>query len=412
MFKAGAFFPAQEGDSNALQAFIFALMQLLTVSDAETAKAFLQVNVIINGKDPNYIQPLDKDINAVFDEKKNKAFRNGTAKRWILKEDGGNLIGRIAAFTNSRYTNKEDEQLTGGIGFFDCIDNQEAAETLFNTARQWLMEQGMEAMDGPINFGERDRWWGLVIEGFKPPLYCMNYNPPYYQKLFEEYGFQVFYNQYCMGRPMHGRLPERFYAAHEKLEKKGGFETRRMEAGKLDQYAADFVAVYNKAWAMHEGGKEMSLETAQKLFRSMKPILDTDLTWFTYYKGEPVAFYLNIPDVNKIFKRFRGKFGLWQKLEFLWLKKKGYMDTAVGIVFGVAPRFQAIGVDYFMVVEAAKVQQTQQQYVYTELQWQGDFNPKIVNVSKNLEFSTTRTLATYRYLFDRTKEFKRHPLLY
>ena len=70
-----------------------------------------------------------------------------------------------------------------------------------------------------------------------------------------------------------------------------------------------------------------------------------------------------------------------------------------------------MGVDYYMVAEAAKILQTQQQYFYTELQWQGDFNPKIVNISRNLLFDVTRTLATYRYLFDRTKEFKRHPIL-
>lgn len=390
--------------------FIFACMQLMPVTDAKTSKEFLLVNVIINGNDPNYIQPLNKDVNDVFDPTKNKAFRFGTAKRWILKDDSGKLIGRIAAFTNSKYKNKEDEQLTGGIGFFDCVDNQEAAGILFNSAKQWLIDNGMEAMDGPINFGERDRWWGLVIEGFKPPLYGMNYNQPYYKKLFETYGFQIFYYQYCMGRPMHGRLPERFYEAHERLEKKGGFSARRIEADKLNQYAADFVTIYNKAWALHEGNKEMTVESAQKLFRTMKPILDPDLVWFTYFNNEPIAFYINIPDVNKIFKEFHGKFGLWQKLQFLWYKKRKKLNSATGIIFGVAPRFHSMGVDYYMIVEAAKILQVQQQYMYTELQWQGDFNPKMVNISKNLLFDVTRTLATYRYLFDRTKEFKRHPI--
>jgi hypothetical protein len=389
----------------------FCPMELIPVTDTKTARDFLQVNIIINQKDPNYIQPLNKDINGVFDEKHNKAFRFGTAKRWILKDDNGQLIGRIAAFTNTKYKNKGDEQPTGGIGFFDCIDSQEAADILFNSAKQWLIDNGMEAMDGPINFGERDRWWGLVIDGFKPPLYGMNYNPPYYKALFENYGFQIFYNQFCMGRPIHGGLPERFYEAHERLEKRGGFSARRIEADKLDAYAADFVDVYNKAWAMHEGNKEMTVDGAQKLFRSMKPILDPDLVWFTYYKEEPIAFYINIPDVNKIFKNFHGKFGLWQKLQFLWHKKRKKLDSYTGIIFGVAPRFQAMGVDYYMITEAAKILQTQQQYFYTELQWQGDFNPKIVNVSKNLLFNVTRTLATYRYLFDRTKEFKRHPIL-
>ncbi len=88
----------------------------------------------------------------------------------------------------------------GGIGFFDCINDQAAADMLFDVAKHWLLQKGMEAMDGPINFGERDRWWGLVVEGFEPPpLYCMNFNPPYYQHLFENYGFRNYFNQICFG---------------------------------------------------------------------------------------------------------------------------------------------------------------------------------------------------------------------
>jgi hypothetical protein len=64
-----------------------------------------------------------------------------------------------------------------------------------------------------------------------------------------------------------------------------------------------------------------------------------------------------------------------------------------------------------MIVEAAKVIQPSKKYYLTELQWQGDFNPKMNNISKNLEFNLSRRLATYRYLFDRSKPFKRHPIL-
>jgi hypothetical protein len=83
----------------------------------------------------------------------------------------------------------------------------------------------------------------------------------------------------------------------------------------------------------------------------------------------------------------------------------------VGIIFGVVPRFQALGVDYFMIVEAAKIIQFKTEYLDTELQWQGDFNPKINNVSKHLGFNQSRRLATFRYLFDRTIPFERHPIL-
>ncbi len=146
-------------------------MHLIGVNDKKTAKDFIQVNIEINKNDPNYIHPLEKDINEIFDSKKNKTFRHGEGIRWILKDENEKLIGRIAAFTNKKYKNKGDDVPVGGIGFFDCINDQQAADMLFDVAKHWLLQKGMQAMDGPINFGERDRWWGLIVKGFEPPLY-------------------------------------------------------------------------------------------------------------------------------------------------------------------------------------------------------------------------------------------------
>ena len=148
-------------------------MQLIEVNSPQLAMEFINVNVLINKNDPNYIQPLNKDILEVFDKKKNKAFRHGDAIRWILKNNNGDLIGRIAAFVNEKYKNKGDDAPVGGVGFFDCINDQAAADMLFDVARHWLLQRNMQAMDGPINFGERDRWWGLLVKGFEPAVYCL-----------------------------------------------------------------------------------------------------------------------------------------------------------------------------------------------------------------------------------------------
>ncbi|HPH32944.1 MAG TPA: hypothetical protein PLB49_13880, partial [Chitinophagaceae bacterium] len=149
-------------------------MQLIEVNSPKLANEFILVNVEINKHVPAYIRPLDKDIHDIFDPKKNKAYRFGETNRWILKDDNGKLIGRIAAYVNKKYRTKGDEFPVGGIGFFDSIDNQQAADMLFDVAKHWLMQKGMEAMDGPINFGERDRWWGLIVEGFHSTPYGMN----------------------------------------------------------------------------------------------------------------------------------------------------------------------------------------------------------------------------------------------
>ena len=388
-------------------------MQLIPVTDNTTAKEFLQVAVHLYKNDPNWIRPLDKDINDVFDEKKNKAFRNGEAVRWILKDGNGKLIGRIAAFVNRKYKNKGDDIPVGGTGFFECINDQTAADLLFSTAKNWLQQKGMQAMDGPVNFGERDRWWGLVTQGFIEPLYCMNYNPPYYQQLFEHYGFQLFFNQLCFGFDPKAAISGKMQERHEALSNDPNFSFRLIDKSNIDKFAIDFATVYNKAWAGHGGLKQMPAEQAKLLFKKMKPVIDERIVCFTYYKEEPIAIFLNLPDLNQYFKYLNGKFGLLQKLYFLWLKKTRPAKNFTGLVFGVVPEWQGKGVDSYMVGECSKiVRSPASPYTAYEMQWIGDFNPKMISVAKSLgDIFKTRNLVTYRYIFDREKEFKRHPIL-
>lgn len=386
-------------------------MKLIEVTDKQSIKDFLQIVAEIYKDDPNWIRPLDNDIENVFDPKKNKAFRHGEAIRWILKSDDGKLLGRVAAFTNKKYKTKGDDGPVGGMGFFECVNDQSAADVLFDAAKNWLQSKGMEAMDGPINFGERDRWWGLQVEGFAAPLYCMNYNPTYYQSLFETYGFQLFYNELCYSLNVKDKLQEKFYHRHDEISKNPDYKAVHIKANELEKFAKDFVHVYNTAWAGHGGLKEMDYQTAITMFKSMKAVMDEKICWFTYYKDEPIAIWLNIPDLNQWFKYLNGRFDLWGKLKFLWLKATKKNKKFLGLIFGVVPAHQAKGVDAFMIMEAAKIIQDNMLYEDYEMQWIGDFNPKMMNIAASLGTHISRRLITYRYNFDRTKEFKRHPIL-
>lgn len=388
-------------------------MQILPVIDSEGSKLFLKVPLILYANDANWIRPLDKDIKDVFDEKKNKAFRFGKTYRWILKNEDGELIGRIAAFINKKYKNKDDEFPVGGMGFFECINNQDAADLLFDNAKHWLINEGMEAMDGPINFGERDRWWGLLTEGYNEPLYCMNYNFPYYKNLFETYGFQTFYKQICIGMHPKNPLQQKIWERHDLLAADPNFSARYMKKNELEKGAMDFTEVYNKAWAGHGGLKQMTKEQVMLMFKKMKPVMDERIIWFAYYKEMPIAIFINLPDLNQWFKHLNGKFSLLHKLYFLWLKKFKLNKKFVGVVFGIIPEFQGQGVDSFIVAESAKLLQTDKvPYTEYEIQWIGDFNPKMINIAQNLgDVFNSRELTTYRYQFDRTRPFKRHPIL-
>ncbi len=85
-------------------------MQLLLVQNQTRSREFIRANVDIMGRAAGiYTAALDKDIDQVFDAGKNKAFRHGEAARWVLKDEHGRLLGRIAAFVNKRYKTKGDE---------------------------------------------------------------------------------------------------------------------------------------------------------------------------------------------------------------------------------------------------------------------------------------------------------------
>lgn len=387
-------------------------MQLIEVKTPVQQKEFLRVNVLMNQSNPNYIQCLDNEINDVFDVAKNKHLKNGEAIRWILKNDAGNLIGRIAAFTNKKYINKGTDFTVGGIGFFDCINNQQAANVLFDAAKNWLTSKGAEAMDGPINIGDRDKWWGLMVEGFeKEPIYGMSFNPAYYEQLFEGYGFKNYYNQYYYAMDAQQKLPEKFSERHAKFKAKPGYDARHISISNLEKHAAEFAAVYNAAWAQHNEGKEITKEQVLKLFNKMKPIMDEKIIWFAYYKDEPIAMWINIPDMNQYFKHFKGKFGLLEKLRLLWMKKTGKCRVFTGIAFGIIPKFQSLGIDSFMIYEGSLLIQQKHLYDKYEMGWAGDWNPKMVNIYKSLGARQSRRMVTFRYLFDQSKPFERHPVM-
>lgn len=385
-------------------------MQVAEVKDAQLAWDFLEVNAMMNAGNPNYIRSLNNEVNEVFDPAKNKNFKWGKAKRWVAFADNGEPIGRIAAFTNEKYINKGTEFKTGGVGFFDCINDQATANVLFDTAKQWLISEGMEAMDGPINFGDRDKWWGLMVEGFEQePMYGMSYNPSYYKELFEGYGFQNYYNQYYYYMNVDDPLPEKFPERYEKFNAKPGYSVKHVKLRHLEKYAGDFATVYNAAWAQHGEAKEITKEQVVKLFKKMKPIMDERVVWFAYYKEDPIAMFINIPDLNQYFKYFNGQFGLMQKLQLLWMKWRGTNKRLTGLAFGVVPKYQALGVDSYLIYAAGLQLQGKGWYLQYEMGWAGDWNPKMVNIYKSLGGKQSRQMVTYRYIFNEKYPFERHP---
>lgn len=379
-------------------------------SKAEIAD-FHKVPHLIYKNDKNWIPHLKQDIEKAFDRQKNKAYINGDAVRWILKDNTGKLIGRIAAFINGKTAHSTDMP-TGGCGFFECINDQDAANLLFDSSREWLKERGMEAMDGPVNFGEKDQFWGLLVENFTDPnSYGMNYNLPYYQQLFETYGFQLYFNQHVFKRDLYVPAQPIFVRKYNQMNADPDYRISNVRGYSDKQLADDFRTVYNGAWGGHHGFKKMPEKNAHKIVKALKPIMDPDIIVFVYYKNQPIAFYINIPEMNEIFKSINGNLNLMNKLRVWWMLKRKVSRTMVGIVFGVVREFHGKGIEGAMIKWTEENIVTLKRYDETVLVWIGDFNPKMIKVCENLGAVPYRKLITYRYLFDRTKPFERCPIV-
>lgn len=380
-------------------------MQTIEVKDSKTIKEFLNLPYKIYQNDKNWIPHLKQDIEKVFNPEQNKAHSNGKIIRWILTEKN-TTVGRVAAFINLK------EISNGGIGFFECINNQEAATILFDTAKDWLTKQGAELMDGSINFGEKNMFWGVLTENFTDPnSYSMNYNLPYYNDLFKSYGFEVYYNQLMYKRDIETPVREVFLRKYERIVEDADYKIENVEGLSLNQIANNFKTVYNAAWGGHDGFKDMHTNTARKIMTSLKPIYDPKIMVFVYYKNKPIAFYINIPELNEIFKYVNGNLNWLGKLKFLYHKWKKTPKTMVGIVFGVDKAFQSKGVEGAMIKWSQLNIVGKTQYNKTVLTWIGDFNPKMLKVCDNLGAEVYRKYATYRFLFDREKPFERCPII-
>lgn len=382
-------------------------MKIITVDNANLESEFLLLPTKIYQGDPHWIRPWDHDILDPFHPAKNKLLRRGgKAQRWLLFNDQDACIGRIAAFIKP----EAQKDKIGGIGFFECINEQNAANLLFDTAKEWLIEQGMETMDGPINFGDRDKWWGLLVDGYEAPTYGMNYHLPYYQSLFENYGFANYFEQYVYRYYIDQILPQKFIEKAERLLQNPAYQFKHLEKNRIDDYTRYFMEIYNAAWGKnHIGFKPINFEQAQSIMNAIKPIMDNRLMWFGFHNNQPISFFISLPEINQIIKSLNGKFGWYEKLKFLFLLKLTNRITKIyGIIFGVIPEFQGKGIEGGM-IRAAELAIRETQYTELQMNWIGSFNPKMMAIAEGLQAKICKTLITYRYHFDRTKPFEKHP---
>jgi len=382
-------------------------MSMIEVGDKKSEALFINVPRALLQDDPNWIPGITAEIRSIFDPSANPYFKHGVARRWIVVDAYGEVLGRIAAFINFQKM-YDGNKKTGCIGFFDCVDNREAAFLLFDTAIEWLVERyQVDAVDGPVNFGENDKYWGLLIKGFTPPSYGMNYNPAYYQNLFESYGFEIRYKQLTnridLGRP----IPERFDKIAKRVlaNRQHRFEPYRNND--RERFVRDFVTIYNQAWASFNNFQPMDADIVRKSLDEMGPIMDESAIWFVYVNDKAAGVLLAVPDVNEILKYSGDISSWWNKGKFLFYRRtKGFSCLRV-ILMGIVPEFQQRGLESGLIMHAYAAQHKNGRYQQVQLAWVGDFNHKMIAIHNAIGATEEKQHATFRKTLTHSEKLKR-----
>lgn len=362
-------------------------MRIVPVTTKKLFKTFLKVPELVYRGDQVYIPHIQQEIQKILWD--NKA--PDEVGIWMV-EDGDDYIGRMAAFVNA--------EGVGGFGFFEAVQDYEVARLLFDTGKEWLLHKGVQRVLAPINYGERDKFWGLLVAGFHNPSYQENYNPVYYQSFFKEYGFTEGIVQSTQEISPKLFNLDKIAPLAQKVFANPVFEIRHIEKNNLPKYAADFVEVYNGAWKQHEHFVPLSTAQVLKMMKSMKPVLREDLIWFTYSKGKPVAFYVSIVEVNEILKHLNGNLNWWGKLKFLFYKSVVRTTKIRGLVFGVIPEYQGLGLTTGMMMKIFEVFRNDRHLVSSELAWIGDFNPRMMKLLRSIGARETKRHITFEKNFE------------
>lgn len=366
------------------------------VNNSADIRDFHRVLDVVYAKDPVFVHYIENDVEDVFSPEKNKLFNKGwQVQRWVAKK-GSEPVGRIAAFCRIVEKDSMGNAIIadkGGIGFFDCVQDDITAAQLFDTAENWLYQKGVGDIQAPINFGDRDSFWGLRIEGTTAPSYRENYHPAYYRQWFLSRGYEVEIEQFTYDIIEEKFNFERFSKIAERVTATGKYTFEFLDYNQLEKFTTDFVTIYNKAWSFHEDFEPLTNEALLKRFKSIKPAMPKEFAVFAYDQGEPIGLFISILELNLLFKSFKGKLGLWQKI--LFMLQRNSIRKAKGIVFGIIPSHHNLGIETGMIIKFHQGMLALNRVDSMELSWIGDFNPKMISMLQSLGAYKTKTHHTF-----------------
>ena len=301
----------------------------------------------------NWVSPLFIDMELKLNRKKHPYYEHSDADFFVAIRDG-RLVGRIAVMENKPF-NAYHKVHKGQFYLFECEDNQEVANLLFERAFEWCRSRGLDTIIGPKGFSVMDGY-GIQIEGYehRQMMHMMNYNYEYYPTLLENLGFEKevdFVSCYVNAESF--KLPERIHRISERVRQRGTLGVQMFNTrNDLKAWAKRIGILYNKSFVNNWEYYPLTENEMNFVLQDLLTVADPRLIKIITHDDDAVGFLFGFPDVSAALKRAKGRLFPFGILDLMMEIKRTDWVSMNGA--GVLPEFQGRGGNALMYVEMEK----------------------------------------------------------
>jgi hypothetical protein len=327
------------------------MISIVRVESEEQLKQFIDFPYQLYEKNKYWVPPLKRDMHHLFDKSENP-FWDHSERDLFLAYRNEHLVGRIAGIVDQNFIEYWKEN-TGYFGFFECEEDKEVAQALFDAVGKYHRDKQMDKYIGPMNPSTNEEC-GFLLEGyFSSPVIMMTYTPEYYHMLAEASGL-------TKAKDLNAYYIDTKDAPLEYLERIASIVRRRVPDMKIRTVNMNDFAnevqkireVYNDAWSSNWGAVPMTDDEFKAIAKNLKPLIVSDLVFIIEINGVPAGVSLTVPNYNQVLKKLNGKLGPIEMLKFLYYKRK--IKEIRLIIMGVRKQFQKRGLESLLYLESFK----------------------------------------------------------
>jgi GNAT superfamily N-acetyltransferase len=372
-------------------------VEIHPVTTRRDLKVFVRFPWQVYRGDRLWVPPLISDRLEYLDPARGIFYKDADVALFMARK-GRQMLGTIAAFVDHARV-RHLGRAEGGFGFFEVVEEYEAAAALLDACRGWLRQRGMVSVRGPTNFGDNDSP-GVLIEGTDyPPAMLEAHTPPYYKDFLERYGMQKENDLYAwratfekVAAELHGAPSDIVHVA-DAARKDSALSIRRIRLENWDQEVATIRTLFNATMDHIPDSIPIGEEDFRRLASQMRPFLDPELGLIAEIGGAPVGYCLLIPDTNRVLARLNGRL-----LPFHWLRIGRYIreiDVVSFKLLGVLKEYRRRGIDALLYVEAlAKAKE--RGYAWLDGSLTSELNPGINLIARSRGAEMYKRYRLYR----------------